>query len=128
MDIIITQWALDSYLELVRKSVFNSTEYKNEIRPKVLLLKSYSLNNPDFKNDKFWSSAGIGPKGFKMKWHNLGNGRIQLRLPVGIILYAYLCEAYVKSNISVEKRMLLKFKAHLQMIEKGCYVERGKLQ
>lgn len=33
MEIIITQWALDSYLELKAETVFIVEEYKDVIRP-----------------------------------------------------------------------------------------------
>ena len=56
MNIIITQWALDSYLELKRLSTFSDSEYRKEIRPDVLLLKAYP-NDPKFSNGKFWSVA-----------------------------------------------------------------------
>jgi hypothetical protein len=45
-------------------------------------------NHTKFSNNKFWSQASIAGNvlscGFKMKWHNLGERRIQLRLPVGL--------------------------------------------
>lgn len=42
MEVYITQWALDSYLDLLYKQkAFTKTEYKNIIRPDVLLLKSF---------------------------------------------------------------------------------------
>ena len=39
MKIVITAWALDSYLDLKHSGVFSSEEYKTKIRPDVLLLK-----------------------------------------------------------------------------------------
>lgn len=39
MEIIITQWALDSYLELKTENVFTVKEYKEVIRPDVLRLQ-----------------------------------------------------------------------------------------
>lgn len=41
MKIIITQWALDSYLDLVKERAFSKEEYWNNIRPDVLLLANY---------------------------------------------------------------------------------------
>lgn len=57
--------------------------------------------------------------GYKMKWHNVGNGKVQLRLPVGLLSDAVLCHAYVKQNDKQERRMLVKFKTHLQLIRQG---------
>jgi hypothetical protein len=38
MEIIITKWALNSYLELRGKNTFTDEEYRKIIRPDVLLL------------------------------------------------------------------------------------------
>ena len=103
MDIIITQWALDSYLELKSKRVFDEKTYKETIRPDVLLLSEFP-NNPKFEQGKFWSiaqdkSGRAIANGYKMKWHQMGNALVQLRLTVGIFNdECFLCEAYVKSN------------------------------
>lgn len=131
MNIIITQWALDSYLELKIANVFSSNEYGKIIRPDVLSLRDY----PDhirFSNGKFWSPAsepgyGVISDGYKMKWHNIGNGKVQLRLPVGILNRAYLCAAYIKRNDKYEKRQLAKFKTYLQLIRRNQHIERGGL-
>ena len=132
MDIIITQWALDSYLELISQKIFARQEYITIIRPDVLRLKGYP-NDPKFQNGKFWSPANdrnglVIPAGYKMKWHQIGNGRVQLRLTVGIVdNTCFLCEAYVKKDNKVDKRKLLKFKGYLELIRQGQYVIRGKL-
>lgn len=131
MDIIITQWALDSYLNLTAKRVFTQNEYQQAIRPDALLLKTYP-NNTKFNQSKFWSVANDRSgqpiaNGYKMKWHHVGNGKIQLRLPVGIWNEAFLCEAYVKENSNKEKRQLAKFKTHLKLIEQNNYIKRGVL-
>jgi len=64
-----------------------------------------------------------------MKWHQVGNGKVQLRLPVGIIgAVSYLCEAYVKADEKVDKRKLAKFKVHLDLIRQGRYISRGELK
>ena len=52
MDIVITQWALDSYLELKSKRVFDKKTYKEIIRPDVLLLSEFP-ENPRFGQGKF---------------------------------------------------------------------------
>jgi len=130
MEIIITAWALDSYLELRDSQAFSPNEYLEILRPDVLKLKSYP-NDPKFVNGKFWSIAsddtGQISGGFKMKWHNLGAQRVQLRLLVGMYKEAILCQAYVKNDPKKEKRMLAKFKTHLALIELGRFVERGRL-
>jgi hypothetical protein len=132
MDIIITGWALDSYLELRHKNEFSAVDYKNTIRPDVLLLKNFSkAPSPKFSNNKFWSPASSGgllvPGGFKMKWHNLGANRIQLRLPVGMMIDAFLLHAYVKTDAKAEARQLAKFKTRLELIRRGQYTECGGL-
>lgn len=132
MEIIITQWALDSYLNLVSQNVFTRQEYLTMIRPDVMLLKEYP-NDTKFKNSKFWSPANdrnglVISSGYKMKWHQIGNGKVQLRLAVGIFGDAcFLCEAYVKNDDKVDKRKLAKFKVYLDLIRQGSYTVRGKL-
>lgn len=132
MEIIITQWAFDSYLDLVSQNVFARQEYFSVIRPDVMLLKTYP-GNPKFQNGKFWSPANdrnglIIQAGYKMKWHQVGNGKVQLRLTVGIFGdECFLCEAYVKKDEKTDKRKLAKFKGYLELIRHGCYTIRGKL-
>ena len=62
-----------------------------------------------------------------MKWHQMGSGKVQIRLPVGMLDSAYLCEAYVKENPNQEARRLARFKTHLQMIRLRRFTERGRL-
>jgi len=131
MDIVITQWALDAYLDLKHKNVFGQEEFDSKIKPDVRLLKQYQ-NAPKFNNGKFWSPASIArgqtiAHGFKMKWHHIGNGRVQLRLPVAMLGKAFLCEGYVKLNDKVDKRMLARFKTHIQLIQQRQYIQRGLL-
>ncbi len=131
MDIIITQWALNSYLDLLHQSVFTPAEYRSKIRGDVLLLKNYPLD-PKFTQSKFWSKAqdsagNIIANGYKMKWHQVGNGLVQLRLPVGIFKEAFLCSAYVKQNTKQEKRELAKFKTYLQLIRQQKFTVCGRL-
>src|SRR4051794_17043890 len=110
MDVIITEWALDSYLNLKHAKTFSDTEYKNTLRPDVELLKD-GMPSPHakFQNAKFWGPAtDIAGKpiqyGFKMKWHNIGSGRIQLRLATVILGgKSFLCQGYVKSSDFVDK-------------------------
>lgn len=132
MDIIITQWALDSYLELKSKRVFDEKTYKGIIRPDVLLLSEFP-ENIRFGQGKFWSvaqdkSGKVIANGYKMKWHQMGNGLVQLRLTVGVFNdECFLCEAYVKSNENQEFRKLEKFRRHLESIKDKKYIERGRL-
>lgn len=130
MDIVITQWGLDSYLELKHAHTFTPEEYWSKLRPDVLLLCRFPAD-AKFDNQKFWSPAevegGIVRDGFKMKWHQLGPGQIQLRLPVGLLGSAYLCAAYVKTDPKAERRRLLKFKTHLQLIREGKFHAFGRL-
>ena len=129
MDIVITQWALDAQLDLKHKNVFGQKEFDTKIKPDVKLLKQYP-NAPKFNNGKFWLPASEASgktiaHGFKMKWHQVGNGKIQLRLPVALIKQAFLCEGYVKSNDKVDRRMLARFKTHIQLIQQDQYIQRG---
>lgn len=132
MDIIITQWALDSYLNIKSKHVFSSEEYQKIIRPNVMLLKKFP-NAPQFSNGKFWSVAQdlggqVITNGYKMKWHQVGAGRVQLRLTVGIINNeCFLCEAYVKHDDKQDKRQIARFKTFLQLIQQNRYTIRGRL-
>ena len=131
MEIVITAWALDSYLDLKHTKVFTDQEYKDKIRPDTLLLADYP-KNPKFNNTKFWSVATDSaknriPDGYKMKWHQVGSGKIQLRLPIGLFAEAIICEAYVKGNDKKEKRKMARFKTHLQLVRKGNYTECGRL-
>ncbi|HSV43491.1 MAG TPA: hypothetical protein VLJ10_02960 [Candidatus Bathyarchaeia archaeon] len=131
MEVIITGWAFNSYLEMTHNRVFGKAEYKNRIRPDVLRLKNYP-DDSRFENDKFWSIATdrTGNKirdGYKMKWHQVGDGRVQLRLTVGIFSGAFLCEAYVKNDPKAEKRYMARFKVYLQKIRLNEYVENGRL-
>jgi len=131
MDIVITQWALDSYLDLKHNNTISDQDYYTIIRPDVMLLKT-NPTDPKFQNSKFWSIATVHasnriPAGYKMKWHNTGNGKIQLRLPVGMFADAILCEAYVKGNANLEKRKMARFKTHLELIRKNQFRECGRL-
>ena len=131
MEIVITAWALDAYLDLKHRGVFSAREYKTIIRPDVFLLRGYPWESK-FQNSKFWSPANDHSNqriadGYKMKWHNLGNGKIQLRLAVGVFAKAMLCEAYQKANPKEEQRKLARFKTHLELIRRRQYSECGRL-
>ena len=65
--------------------------------------------------------------GYKFKCHQVGPGLVQLRAPIGMFAEAYLCQAYVKADAKKEKRMMAKFKTHLQLIKQGQFTECGRL-
>lgn len=66
--------------------------------------------------------------GFKMKWHNIGNGKVQLRLAVVIWRgKAFLCQGYIKTNDSVDKRQMAILKNRINDIANGTYNYRGLL-
>jgi hypothetical protein len=68
------------------------------------------------------------PNGYKMKWHNKGDGKVQLRLTVGVFgETCFLCEAYIKHDDKDDRRRLAKFKVYLELIRQGSYTIRGVL-
>ena len=138
MEVIITEWGLQSYLNLKAKGVFTDDDYKKILRPDAELLKRYP-NDPKFNNNKFWGPATLKGKnikhGYKMKWHNLGPGHNQLRLCVAILKTelngenkrrVLICKSYIKDE-KKEKIAMLNFNAHIMKIIDGTYVYRGKL-
>ena len=130
MDIYITQWALDSYLDLKHQGVIDRNFYKSTLRPDVLLLANYPAS-PKFNNGKFWSKATMGSvvvsDGYKMKWHQVGNGQVQLRLTVCQQGGFHLCQAYVKLNSAQDRREIAKLKTRIQLILQGQYTVCGRL-
>lgn len=132
-DVVITDWALGSYLSLKHQQAFTDQEYRTVLRPDVELLRTgIPSAHPKFGNARFWGPAKQGnvvlSGGYKMKWHQLGPGQIQLRLPVmSGSKTAFLCEAYVKANAATEARKMARFKTHMNLISLGQYVYRGKL-
>ena len=132
MEIVITEWALQTYLDLKHRAVFSDRDYWDTLRPDVELLHKYPVE-AKFSNGGFWGPAtdrAGNPLqyGHKMKWHNLGPGAVQLRLCVA--LYggdAYLCQAYVKSSEKVDKREMAKFKDRIRKISLGQYTRRGTI-
>lgn len=134
MDVIITEWSLDSYLNMKHTHVFSDDEYHTILRPDAELLKSGWPNaNPKFSNSKFWGPAtGLSglviQYGFKMKWHNIGNGKVQLRLAVVIWMgQAFLCQGYIKDTEQKDKREMAKLKNRINDIVNGNYSFRGYL-
>lgn len=132
MRIVITRWGLDSYLDLLHSGVLDRALYYEVLRPDVLRLRD-RVNDPKFKEAKFWGPA-IDRKdrevedGWKMKWHNFGNGNVQLRLCVGLVGDdAFLCQAYVKTSAAQDKRMAGSLKEKLALIRTERHDERGEL-
>lgn len=134
MDVVITEWSLNSYLDLKHAQVFTDQEYHSVLRPDAELLKQgWPPSDSKFSNSKFWGPAtGLGGKniqhGFKMKWHNIGNGKVQLRMAV--VIYkskAFLCQGYVKTNDATDKREMAKLKNRINDIASGTYKYRGLL-
>jgi hypothetical protein len=133
----ITEWATDSYFDLVVRQppVISKQDYKTILRPDVSLLKAESglpFQNPKFQNSKFWSPATFQgmqiPNGYKMKWHNFGNGKFQLRLCIALVNNeCFVCRAYCK-DAQTELREMAKFKIHVAQLMRGHgYTIRGTI-
>jgi hypothetical protein len=142
MEVIITEWGLQSYIDLKSKGVFNAHEYKTILRPDAILLKTddpFDKNHPKFGNPKFWGPATFNSViiafGYKMKWHNFGNGNVQLRLCVVITTIelegkkeqrAFICNSYIKDD-KTDKREMAKLKIKIKKIMDGTFIYRGTL-
>ena len=63
-----------------------------------------------------------------MKWHNVGNGKFQLRLCIAIVNNeCFVCRAYCKDR-NTEKIEMAKFKIHAAKIMQGKgYTIRGTI-
>lgn len=56
MEVIITEWGLQSYVDLKGIGVFTDAEYKSKLRPDAKLLKTddpFDPAHPKFSNDNF---------------------------------------------------------------------------
>ena len=142
MEVIITEWGLQSYISLKGKAIFTDAEYKTTLRPDAELLKTddpFDSSHPKFGNSKFWGPATYKGQvikyGHKMKWHNIGPGKVQLRLVVVIAEIelegikeqrSFLCTSYVKDD-KTDKREMAKLKTKVQKIFDGNFVYRGSL-
>lgn len=134
VQVVITDWALTTYIDLLyRQQAFTPQDYWNTIRPDVELLKNDYPNHPKFQQQKFWGpvtdKAKVNvPNAYKMKWHNIGNGNVQLRLLVAVHNgKALLCDAYVKASDVVDKRLAATMKRRLNLIKLGKCTTRGNL-
>jgi hypothetical protein len=130
--IIITEWALDSYLRLKHVVAFTTHEYWTRLRPDVELLHAFP-NDPKFLQSNFWGpvtdKSGTNISGaYKMKWHNIGGGNVQLRLLVAIMNGdVHLCDAYNKNSPAVDKRMAATMQRRMNVIHAGQHTIRGTL-
>lgn len=129
---VITYWALGSYLDLKHRQVLTDQDYWGTLPDVELLRTGIPSLHPKFANSKFWGPAKQGTLslsyGYKIKRHQLGPGQIQLRLPVmGVAKTAFLCEAYVKHDAKTEQRKMARFKTHMNLVSMGRYTYRGKL-
>jgi hypothetical protein len=129
----ITDWALQSYLDMKHRRVFTDLEYRQEFRPDAERLKNgWPSSDPKFHNSRFWGPAtdkngSVIADGYKMKWHHIGNGQIQLRLCIVILgSEAFLCQAYVKDAKSELRNMAL-LKARMPLLRAGTVTLRGQL-
>jgi hypothetical protein len=134
MEVVITDWSLSSYLDLKHARIFSEQEYHLILRPDAELLKQgWPPLDPKLSSSKFWSPAtaldGRTIKhGFKMKWHNIGNGKVQLRLAVVMLNGKfYLCQGYVKVDSKVDRRQMAILKNRINDIASGTYFYRGLL-
>lgn len=114
MDLILTNWALDSYQELRRRHIFSKEEFWEVIRPDVLLLKDgYPSPHEKFKQSKFWGTATFNgnaiQNGFKMNLKRI-----------------YICNGYVKNDKS-DLREMVKLKSKIDKIKEGKFVQLGVL-
>lgn len=62
MEVIITEWGLQSYIDLKSMGIFTDQDYKTHLRPDAELLKTddpFDPNHPKFGNSKFWGPATL---------------------------------------------------------------------
>lgn len=84
-----------------------------------------------FKQSTFWGPAtdkagNVITDGYKMKWHNLGPGRVQLRVSAAVLGgRAYLCRGWVKDSTATDKIEAATLKRHMNIIAAGKHTERG---
>jgi hypothetical protein len=142
MEVIITEWGLQSYIDAKARGVFSVTDYRTILKPDVLLLKTedpFATSYSRFCNGKFWGPAkfnGVSIKfGHKMKWHNFGIAKVQFRLCVVIVetnlnnnfeQRAFLCNAYIKDD-KTDKSEMARLKIKIQKIIDGTFIYRGNL-
>lgn len=130
MDILITEFALDAYHDL--SDYFDKDDYWDVIRPAAEKLKNYPLD-PVFENPKFWGpakdkSGELIKNLYKLKFHNFGPGKVQLRQLVALFGdKAYLLKAYIKSTEKYDFRQMAKAKVHVDLIKQAKIKIMGKI-
>jgi len=133
VDVVITEWALQSYIDLKGRAVFTDQDYWNVLRPDVELLKGgIPPTDPKFSSDKFWGPAKdagrLIPDAYKMKWRNLGPGKVQMRL---LIVHwqneALLLQAYVKGSAYIDLKEMGKLKHRMNLIALNRHQIRGRI-
>lgn len=103
MDIVITEWALDSYLNLKHANTFTDAEYKNTIRPDVELLKN------------------------EVAQHRIRTGSVTVSSSDSWRKIVFVPRLCVKSSDFVDKKEMAKLKNRIRDISKGHYTFRGSL-
>ena len=132
MDVVLTDWATQSYADLKSKRMFTDQEYWKTLRPDAERLKVFPADRK-FKVNSFWGPANLGAgqcvsDGYKMKWDGIGPGKVELRLMVAILgARAFLCQAYVKTKDAQDYREALNLKRFINLIRQGRYIQRGYL-
>ena len=92
MEIINTEWGLNSYLELKSKRVFTDSEYREVLKPDVMFTKFQimkSLTKANFGRQRR-SQRKDNSECYKMKWHQMAVV-VQLRLTVMIRVVNVFC-------------------------------------
>lgn len=132
MRIFITRWGFDAYLEHLHAGLFDAKLYKGVLRLDILRLRAKATDTK-FKNSKFWGPAQrfngtTIDDGYKMKWHNFGNGNVQFRLCVALVGEdAYLCHAYIKTSAARDRLMAGRLDDRILLIRNGKCDIRGEL-
>jgi hypothetical protein len=131
MEVVITGWALQSYLDLKHKHAFTNAEYHTILRPDAERLKAFP-SDPKFRVNSFWGPATKGNgvnvgDGYKMKWDSIGPGKNELRVCIAIIgPKAFLCQAYIKKGKN-DIRECLSLERYINLIRIGRYYDRGRI-
>lgn len=131
MRILITEWGWESYGEMVGDQ-FSKAEYWQTLRPDIERLFALS-SDAKFRDSKFWGPAESAANkpvsdGYKMKWHNMGSGRIQLRL--GVVLIgptAWLCHAWSKTKDAEDQRQCMALRHRITLIRAGQARIKGEI-
>jgi hypothetical protein len=132
-SVVVTEWTLDSFLQLAQRGVLTSAEHGGVLRPDLVLLRQgLPATDPRFHAHAFWSPAKQGSwlirGGYKMKWHQLGPLQVELRLAVTALPgQVLLCECYDKASSADERRKMARLKTQMNLIAAGRYTHRGTL-